>query len=91
MCRGIPGLRCRPGPDPGADPGPQEHTLAHTEMPGTVPGAEAAVRRLEEFLAALDTGAERVRALTDTGKKLLDEGGVHAEKVRETVESVESR
>uniref|UniRef100_A0A8C3V5V0 Spectrin beta chain n=1 Tax=Catharus ustulatus TaxID=91951 RepID=A0A8C3V5V0_CATUS len=71
--------------------GKQEHTLAHTEMPGTVPGAEAAVRRLEEFLAALDTGAERVRALTDTGKKLLDEGGVHAEKVRETVESVESR
>uniref|UniRef100_A0A8U7NP15 Uncharacterized protein n=1 Tax=Corvus moneduloides TaxID=1196302 RepID=A0A8U7NP15_CORMO len=71
--------------------GKQEHTLAHTEMPGTVPGAEAAVRRLEEFLAALDTGAERVRALTDTGRKLLDEGGVHAEKVRETVESVESR
>ncbi|XP_058280277.1 LOW QUALITY PROTEIN: spectrin beta chain, non-erythrocytic 2-like [Hirundo rustica] len=71
--------------------GKQEHALAHTEMPGTVPGAEAAVRRLEEFLAALDTGAERVRALADTGKKLLDEGGVHAEKVRETVESVESR
>ncbi|NXB88720.1 SPTN2 protein, partial [Vidua chalybeata] len=71
--------------------GKQEHTLAHTEMPGTVPGAEAAVRRLEEFLAALDTGTERVRALTDTGRKLLDEGGIHAEKVRETVESVESR
>ncbi|XP_077645760.1 spectrin beta chain, non-erythrocytic 2 [Lonchura striata] len=71
--------------------GKQEHTLAHTEMPGTVPGAEAAVRRLEEFLAALDTGTERVRALTDTGRKLLEEGGVHAEKVRETVESVESR
>ncbi|XP_068035128.1 spectrin beta chain, non-erythrocytic 2-like [Anomalospiza imberbis] len=71
--------------------GKQEHTLAHTEMPGTVPGAEAAVRRLEEFLAALDTGTERVRALTDTGRKLLDEGGVHVEKVRETVESVESR
>ncbi|XP_058678333.1 spectrin beta chain, non-erythrocytic 1-like [Ammospiza caudacuta] len=71
--------------------GKQEHTLAHTEMPSTVPGAEAAVRRLEEFLAALDTGTERVRALTDTGRKLLDEGGVHAEKVRETVESVESR
>lgn len=89
--RGVPG---NPGADPGADPGaapPQEHTLAHTEMPGTVPGAEAAVRRLEEFLGALDTGTERVRALTDTGRKLLDEGGVHAEKVRETVESVESR
>ncbi|XP_041342644.1 spectrin beta chain, non-erythrocytic 2-like, partial [Pyrgilauda ruficollis] len=71
--------------------GKQEHTLAHTELPGTVPGAEAAVRRLEEFLAALDTGTERVRALTDTGRKLLDEGGVHVEKVRETVESVESR
>ncbi|XP_074389833.1 spectrin beta chain, non-erythrocytic 2 [Zonotrichia albicollis] len=71
--------------------GKQEHTLAHTEMPSTVPGAEAAVRRLEEFLAALDTGTERVRALTDTGRKLLDEGGVHVEKVRETVESVESR
>ncbi|NWH42215.1 SPTN2 protein, partial [Chloropsis hardwickii] len=71
--------------------GKQEHALAHTEMPGTVPGAEAAVRRLEEFLAALDTGTERVRVLTDTGRKLLDEGGVHVEKVRETVESVESR
>uniref|UniRef100_A0A674GD67 Spectrin beta chain n=1 Tax=Taeniopygia guttata TaxID=59729 RepID=A0A674GD67_TAEGU len=71
--------------------GKQEHTLAHTEMPSTVPGAEAAVRRLEEFLATLDTGTERVRALTDTGRKLLEEGSIHAEKVRETVESVESR
>uniref|UniRef100_A0A674HA16 Calponin-homology (CH) domain-containing protein n=1 Tax=Taeniopygia guttata TaxID=59729 RepID=A0A674HA16_TAEGU len=67
--------------------GKQEHTLAHTEMPSTVPGAEAAVRRLEEFLATLDTGTERVRALTDTGRKLLEEGSIHAEKVRETVES----
>lgn len=49
------------------------------------------MRRLEEFLATLDTGTERVRALTDTGRKLLEEGGVHAEKVREMVESVESR
>uniref|UniRef100_A0A8U7NN62 Uncharacterized protein n=1 Tax=Corvus moneduloides TaxID=1196302 RepID=A0A8U7NN62_CORMO len=51
--------------------GKQEHTLAHTEMPGTVPGAEAAVRRLEEFLAALDTGAERVRKIRESAQELL--------------------
>ncbi|XP_050163570.1 spectrin beta chain, non-erythrocytic 2-like [Myiozetetes cayanensis] len=39
----------------------------------------------------MEAGAERVRALSDTGRRLLGEGGVHAEKVRETVESVESR
>ncbi|NWU88179.1 SPTN2 protein, partial [Onychorhynchus coronatus] len=71
--------------------GKQEHALALTELPGTVPGAEAAVRRLEEALAAVEAGAERVRGLCDTGRRLLAEGGVHAEKVRETVESVERR
>ncbi|NWR40554.1 SPTB2 protein, partial [Tachuris rubrigastra] len=71
--------------------GKQEHALALTELPGTVPGAEAAVRRLEEALAAMEAGAERVRVLCDTGRRLLGEGGVHSEKVRETVESVESR
>ncbi|XP_027488067.1 spectrin beta chain, non-erythrocytic 1-like, partial [Corapipo altera] len=71
--------------------GKQEHALALTELPCSVPGAEAAVRRLEEVLVAMEAGAERVRALCDTGRRLLAEGGVHAEKVRETVESVESR
>ncbi|XP_017695515.1 PREDICTED: spectrin beta chain, non-erythrocytic 2-like, partial [Lepidothrix coronata] len=71
--------------------GKQEHALALTELPCSVPGAEAAVRRLEEVLVAMEAGAERVRALSDTGRRLLAEGGVHAEKVRETVESVESR
>ncbi|KAM6032630.1 LOW QUALITY PROTEIN: spectrin beta chain, non-erythrocytic 2-like, partial [Chlamydotis macqueenii] len=69
----------------------QEYALSHAEMPSTLPGAEASVRKHEDFMATMDAGGERVQGLVPPGRKLVAEGSLHADKVRETVDSVESR
>ncbi|XP_053908532.1 spectrin beta chain, non-erythrocytic 2 isoform X2 [Cuculus canorus] len=69
----------------------QEYALSHTEMPGTLSGAEASVKKHEDFMATMEANGERVQGLVATGRKLVAEGSVHAEKVQETVDSVESR
>ncbi|XP_075382260.1 spectrin beta chain, non-erythrocytic 2 [Mycteria americana] len=69
----------------------QEYALSHTEMPGTLPGAEASVKKHEDFMATMEANGERVQGLVATGRKLVAEGSLHADKVQETVDSVESR
>lgn len=80
-------------PGGGGDSGhrPQEYALAHTEMPGTLPAAEAAVKKHEDFMATMEATGERLQSLVAAGRKLVAEGSLHAEKVQETVDSVESR
>ncbi|OXB52556.1 hypothetical protein ASZ78_013413, partial [Callipepla squamata] len=68
----------------------QEYALWHTELAGTLQGAQAAVKKHEDFMGTMEAGGERVHALVAAGRKLVAEGGPHADKVRETVESVES-
>ncbi|XP_009465027.1 PREDICTED: spectrin beta chain, non-erythrocytic 2-like, partial [Nipponia nippon] len=69
----------------------QEYALSHTEMPSTLPGAEASVKKHEDFMATMEANGERVQGLGATGRKLVAEGSLHADKVQETVDSVESR
>uniref|UniRef100_A0A8C3JKA5 Calponin-homology (CH) domain-containing protein n=1 Tax=Calidris pygmaea TaxID=425635 RepID=A0A8C3JKA5_9CHAR len=60
----------------------QEYVLSHTEMPGTLAGAEASVKKLEDFVATMEATGEKVQGLVATGRKLVAEGSPHAEKVR---------
>ncbi|XP_062454825.1 spectrin beta chain, non-erythrocytic 2 [Rhea pennata] len=69
----------------------QEYALSHTEMPSTLQGAEASIKKHEDFMATMDANGERVQGLVATGRKLVAEGSIHADKVQETVDSVESR
>ncbi|XP_033927552.1 spectrin beta chain, non-erythrocytic 2 isoform X1 [Melopsittacus undulatus] len=69
----------------------QEYALSHTEMPSTLPAAEASVKKHEDFMATMEANGERVQGLVATGRKLVAEGSLHADKVQETVDSVESR
>ncbi|NXJ58609.1 SPTB2 protein, partial [Spizaetus tyrannus] len=69
----------------------QEYALSHTEMPSTLPGAEASVKKHEDFMATMEANGERVQGLVAAGRKLVAEGSLHADKVQETVDSVESR
>ncbi|NXL40830.1 SPTB2 protein, partial [Glaucidium brasilianum] len=59
----------------------QEYALSHTELATTLPAAEAAVKKHEDFLATMEANVERVQALVATGHKLVAEGSPHAEKV----------
>uniref|UniRef100_A0A8B9PLL2 Spectrin beta chain n=1 Tax=Apteryx owenii TaxID=8824 RepID=A0A8B9PLL2_APTOW len=69
----------------------QEYALSHTEMPSTLQGAEASIKKHEDFMATMDANGERVQGLVAAGRKLVAEGSVHADKAQETVDSVESR
>ncbi|XP_040550177.1 spectrin beta chain, non-erythrocytic 2 isoform X2, partial [Gallus gallus] len=69
----------------------QEFVLSHTELPSSLQGAQAAIKKHEDFMATMEAGSDRLQALVAAGHKLVAEGGPHAAKIRETVEEVERR
>lgn len=83
----LAGLRdrtCVPSPT-------QEYVLSHTEMPGTLQAADAAIKKLEDFMSTMDANGERIRGLLEAGRQLVSEGNIHAEKIQEKADSIESR
>ncbi|XP_004437741.2 PREDICTED: spectrin beta chain, non-erythrocytic 2 isoform X1 [Ceratotherium simum simum] len=69
----------------------QEYVLSHTEMPGTLQGADAAIKKLEDFISTMDANGELIRGLLEAGRQLVSEGNIHAEKIQEKADSVERR
>ncbi|KAM9220434.1 spectrin beta chain, non-erythrocytic 2 [Dugong dugon] len=69
----------------------QEYVLSHTEMPGTLQAADAAIKKLEDFVSTMDANGERIRGLLEAGRQLVSEGNIHAEKIQEKADSIERR
>uniref|UniRef100_G1R311 Spectrin beta chain n=1 Tax=Nomascus leucogenys TaxID=61853 RepID=G1R311_NOMLE len=69
----------------------QEYVLSHTEMPGTLQAADAAIKKLEDFMSTMDANGERIRGLLEAGRQLVSEGNIHADKIREKADSIERR
>ncbi|XP_048215584.1 spectrin beta chain, non-erythrocytic 2 isoform X2 [Perognathus longimembris pacificus] len=69
----------------------QEYVLSHTEMPGTLQAADAAIKKLEDFMSTMDAGGERIRGLLEAGRQLVAQGHIHSEKIQEKADSIESR
>ncbi|XP_053417070.1 spectrin beta chain, non-erythrocytic 2 isoform X2 [Nycticebus coucang] len=69
----------------------QEYVLSHTEMPGTLQAADAAIKKLEDFMSTMDASGERIRGLLEAGRQLVSGGNVHAEKIQEKADSIEKR
>ncbi|XP_008821078.1 spectrin beta chain, non-erythrocytic 2 isoform X2 [Nannospalax galili] len=69
----------------------QEYVLSHTEMPGTLQAADAAIKKLEDFMSTMDANGERIRGLLEAGRQLVSEGNIHAEKIQEKADSIEKR
>ncbi|XP_005384433.1 PREDICTED: spectrin beta chain, non-erythrocytic 2 isoform X2 [Chinchilla lanigera] len=69
----------------------QEYVLSHTEMPGTLQAADAAIKKLEDFMSTMDANGERIRGLLEAGRQLVSEGNIHAEKIQEKADSIERR
>uniref|UniRef100_A0A2R8ZX67 Spectrin beta chain n=1 Tax=Pan paniscus TaxID=9597 RepID=A0A2R8ZX67_PANPA len=69
----------------------QEYVLSHTEMPGTLQAADAAIKKLEDFMNTMDANGERIRGLLEAGRQLVSEGNIHADKIREKADSIERR
>ncbi|XP_062320149.1 spectrin beta chain, non-erythrocytic 1 isoform X1 [Osmerus eperlanus] len=69
----------------------QEYVLAHTEMPTTLEGAEGAIKKQEDFMTTMDANEEKINAVVDTGRRLVGDGNVNAERVQEKVDSIDKR
>uniref|UniRef100_A0A4X1WCA4 Spectrin beta chain n=1 Tax=Sus scrofa TaxID=9823 RepID=A0A4X1WCA4_PIG len=51
-----------------------EYVLAHTEMPTTLEGAEAAIKKQEDFMTTMDANEEKINAVVETGRRLVSDG-----------------
>uniref|UniRef100_A0A8C8D622 Spectrin beta chain n=1 Tax=Oncorhynchus tshawytscha TaxID=74940 RepID=A0A8C8D622_ONCTS len=48
----------------------QEYTLAHTDKPDTLDGAEQALKRHEDFVCTMDANIEKIASMLEGGQKL---------------------
>ncbi|XP_053101861.1 spectrin beta chain, non-erythrocytic 1 isoform X2 [Hemicordylus capensis] len=69
----------------------QEYVLAHTEMPTTLEGAEAAIRKQEDFMTTMDANEEKLNAVVETGRRLVSDGNINSDKIQEKVDSIDDR
>uniref|UniRef100_A0A8C9DT33 Spectrin beta chain n=1 Tax=Prolemur simus TaxID=1328070 RepID=A0A8C9DT33_PROSS len=69
----------------------QEYTLAHLEPPDSLEAAEAGIRKFEEFLVSMENNQDKVLSPVDSGNKLVAEGNLYSDKIREKVQLIEDR
>lgn len=69
----------------------QEYVLAHTEMPATLEGAEAAIKKQEDFMTTMDANEEKISAVVEAGRRLLSAGNVSSDRIQEKVDSIDDR
>ncbi|XP_051791286.1 spectrin family protein isoform X2 [Erpetoichthys calabaricus] len=69
----------------------QEYVLSHTEMPSTLQGAEAAIKKHEDFLTTMDASEEKINGVVESGRKLISEGNASADKIQEKADSIQGR
>uniref|UniRef100_A0A8C8AIR1 Spectrin beta chain n=1 Tax=Otus sunia TaxID=257818 RepID=A0A8C8AIR1_9STRI len=69
----------------------QEYTLAHLELPTTLEGSTAALRRFQDFRASVESSAEKVPEVVASGTKLVAEGNIFAEKITKKCQALQER
>lgn len=69
----------------------QEYVLAHTEMPTTLEGAEAAIKKQEDFMTTMDANEEKINAVVETGRRLVSDGNISSDRIQEKVDSIDDR
>ncbi|XP_023590290.1 spectrin beta chain, non-erythrocytic 1 [Trichechus manatus latirostris] len=69
----------------------QEYVLAHTEMPTTLEGAEAAIKKQEDFMTTMDANEEKINAVVEAGRRLVSDGNINSDRIQEKVDSIDDR
>ncbi|XP_078720706.1 spectrin beta chain, non-erythrocytic 1-like isoform X1 [Lampetra fluviatilis] len=67
----------------------QEYALSHAEMPQTLEGAEAAIKKHDNFMNSMDANDERIHGVTELGARLVGDGNVNADKVSDKVDTIQ--
>lgn len=60
-------------------------------MPATLEGAEGAIKKQEDFMTTMDANEEKINGVVETGRRLVSEGNISAERIQEKVVSIEER
>uniref|UniRef100_I3JIG6 Spectrin beta chain n=1 Tax=Oreochromis niloticus TaxID=8128 RepID=I3JIG6_ORENI len=69
----------------------QEYVLAHTEMPTTLEGAEAAIKKQEDFMTTMDANEDKINGVVEAGRRLASDGNINADRIHEKVTSIDDR
>nr|XP_040041382.1 spectrin beta chain, non-erythrocytic 1-like isoform X1 [Gasterosteus aculeatus aculeatus] len=69
----------------------QEYVLAHTEMPTTLEGAEAAIKKQEDFMTTMDANEDKINGVVEAGRRLASDGNINSERIQERVASIDDR
>lgn len=60
-------------------------------MPTTLEGAEAAIKKQEDFMTTMDANEEKISGVVDAGRRLVADGNVNGERIQEKVDSIDQR
>ncbi|XP_034783719.2 spectrin beta chain, erythrocytic-like isoform X1 [Acipenser ruthenus] len=69
----------------------QEYILAHTEQSDTLQGAQAALRKHEDFMNTMDANEDKIVATIDGGQQLVDSRNIYSGKVKDKMSSIDDR
>ncbi|XP_062431896.1 spectrin beta chain, erythrocytic isoform X2 [Rhea pennata] len=69
----------------------QEYTLAHLELPNTLEGSAAALRRFEDFCTSMQNSEEKITSIVVSGTKLVADGNIFSEKITEKCQNLQER
>uniref|UniRef100_A0A9J8BVW1 Spectrin beta chain n=1 Tax=Cyprinus carpio carpio TaxID=630221 RepID=A0A9J8BVW1_CYPCA len=68
-----------------------EYVLAHTEMPTTLEGAEAAIKKQEDFMTTMDANEDKINSVVEAGRRLASDGNINADRIQERAASIDDR
>lgn len=60
-------------------------------MPTTLEGAEAAIKKQEDFMTTMDANEEKINGVLEAGRRLASDGNINAERILEKVASIDDR
>uniref|UniRef100_A0A4W5QRW6 Spectrin beta chain, erythrocytic n=1 Tax=Hucho hucho TaxID=62062 RepID=A0A4W5QRW6_9TELE len=69
----------------------QEYTLAHTDKPDTLDGAEQALKKHEDFVCTMDANMEKLASTLEGGQRLVDSGNLDSPRVQDKMDSIHDR
>ncbi|NXT84324.1 SPTB1 protein, partial [Zapornia atra] len=69
----------------------QEYTLVHLDLPATLEGSAAALRRFQDFHTSMESSSQKVPEVVASGTKLVAEGNIFAEKIAEKCQALQER
>lgn len=60
-------------------------------MPTTLEGAEAAIKKQEDFMTTMDANEDKINGVVEAGRRLASDGNINADRIQERVTSIDDR